>query len=221
MADFEQLYKEIVDYLAPRQTVYEHAIYHLLFRRSHLEGSGEVRVGQRSLLRMLPRPSKEGTSNRGGIVSGGSQAHIRRTLQSLAGKGHIQIGDTTLEGTLIRVKLPHEIPECIAEIAAEQARQQSRLLGEDFYNVPENRLQVLARDGYKCRYCNKPVTRKDATLDHIQPVSAGGPHSFDNLVTCCLMCNSIKSARRPEDSLLDILDRFKKVAAHESTQAGA
>ncbi|HVN87486.1 MAG TPA: GNAT family N-acetyltransferase [Candidatus Binatia bacterium] len=60
----------------------------------------------------------------------------------------------------------------------------------DFYNVPENRLKVFERDGYLCYRCGKHLTRFSATLDHIQPVSRGGDHSYANLVTSCLHCNS-------------------------------
>ncbi|MDE2118063.1 MAG: HNH endonuclease, partial [Betaproteobacteria bacterium] len=57
-------------------------------------------------------------------------------------------------------------------------------------NVSENRYKVFERDGYKCHYCGKQLTRFSATLDHIQPVSKGGDNSFENLVTACLHCNA-------------------------------
>ena len=34
---------------------------------------------------------------------------------------------------------------------------------------------VLARDGYKCQYCDKDLTEKSVTVDHIVPRSRGGP----------------------------------------------
>lgn len=60
----------------------------------------------------------------------------------------------------------------------------------DFYNIQENRYKDFERDGYKCHYCQKQLTRFSATLDHIQPVSKGGDNSFNNLVTACLHCNA-------------------------------
>ena len=65
----------------------------------------------------------------------------------------------------------------------------------DYYNIKENRYKVFERDGYKCHYCDKQLTRFSATLDHIQPVSEGGDNSFDNLVTSCLHCNSKRGAK--------------------------
>jgi 5-methylcytosine-specific restriction endonuclease McrA len=54
------------------------------------------------------------------------------------------------------------------------------------------RLAVLARDGYVCHYCGQDAT----TADHIIPIKAGGdPVSPDNLVACCISCNSKKGSR--------------------------
>lgn len=41
-----------------------------------------------------------------------------------------------------------------------------------------------------------------ATLDHIQPVSKGGAHSFDNLITSCLHCNSERGNRPIMDAII-------------------
>jgi 5-methylcytosine-specific restriction endonuclease McrA len=54
------------------------------------------------------------------------------------------------------------------------------------------RLAVLARDGFVCHYCGQDAT----TADHIIPIKAGGdPVSPDNLVACCVTCNSKKGSR--------------------------
>jgi 5-methylcytosine-specific restriction endonuclease McrA len=39
------------------------------------------------------------------------------------------------------------------------------------------------------------LTRFTVTLDHVKSIADGGDHSFDNLVTACLLCNSRKNAR--------------------------
>lgn len=66
---------------------------------------------------------------------------------------------------------------------------------QDYYNIAENRLKIFERDGYECYKCTKQLTRFNATLDHIQPVSEDGANSFDNLVTCCLHCNSRRGSK--------------------------
>lgn len=56
----------------------------------------------------------------------------------------------------------------------------------------ERRLMVLARDGYTCHYCGNDAT----TADHIIPIKAGGdPVDMDNMVACCISCNSKKGSR--------------------------
>jgi len=47
--------------------------------------------------------------------------------------------------------------------------------------------------GPMCAYCG---STEDLTLDHIVPLSQGGPHSFDNLTVACRSCNTSKSAKK-------------------------
>lgn len=52
------------------------------------------------------------------------------------------------------------------------------------------RTHVFRRDDYTCRYCGKRGGRLEC--DHAQPVSRGGSHDQDNLVTACFKCNREK-----------------------------
>lgn len=62
-----------------------------------------------------------------------------------------------------------------------------------------NRVIVYNRDGWMCYLCgvrvvsSKTYRPDQATLDHIIPLSAGGPHTYDNVMTCCHRCNTNKS----------------------------
>lgn len=66
-----------------------------------------------------------------------------------------------------------------------------------------NRVSVYDRDGWKCYLCGVQVVRSktyrpdQATLDHIVPLSHGGPHTYANVMTCCHRCNSMKSNSVP------------------------
>lgn len=51
---------------------------------------------------------------------------------------------------------------------------------------------VFLRDNYTCQYCDAPVTKHTATLDHVLPVSHGGKTTFENTVTACGPCNANK-----------------------------
>lgn len=64
------------------------------------------------------------------------------------------------------------------------------------------KLQVWARDGYRCAYCGTEVIdvhRHDgnlpsfaATVDHIIPISKPeGTDKPENLITCCFRCNNL------------------------------
>ena len=60
------------------------------------------------------------------------------------------------------------------------------------FGTHQQRLYVLSRDSYQCRYCGCPVTIDTANLDHIQPHKRGGPTLVSNLVACCQDCNKLK-----------------------------
>ena len=177
----------IVEFLHPILTPYEIAIYWSLFNNSIVK-TGEQYV--RASTRGLSSIAKSGS----GQAEELSYAAVQKSLNSLKDKGVISIaGDTNRGGTLYKVSIPDEIPGCKALMEkhlstdAEQINLHKEL---DFYNVSENRHKVFERDGYKCHYCEKQLTRFSATLDHIQPVSKGGDNSFENLVTACLHCNA-------------------------------
>lgn len=56
--------------------------------------------------------------------------------------------------------------------------------------MPRFRRHVMfARDGYRCQYCDRRLTHRDATVDHVVPRSSGGDTSWKNCVTACKPCN--------------------------------
>lgn len=76
----------------------------------------------------------------------------------------------------------------------------------DFKRLPQSRWakirnDVFKRDDYTCNYCGS--RGKSLECDHVVPVSRGGSHDLDNLVTACKTCNQSKrdkllSEWRPE-----------------------
>jgi 5-methylcytosine-specific restriction endonuclease McrA len=56
-----------------------------------------------------------------------------------------------------------------------------------------SRGNVYLRDGGHCQYCGTHIERKDATLDHVHPVSKGGKTTWENTVTACAPCNAGKA----------------------------
>lgn len=51
---------------------------------------------------------------------------------------------------------------------------------------------VFIRDSYICQYCGVKVNEKNATLDHVLPLSHGGKTNFENTVCACASCNAQK-----------------------------
>jgi hypothetical protein len=58
------------------------------------------------------------------------------------------------------------------------------------------RYRILARDGFKCRYCgSSPDDGAKLHVDHIVPVSRGGSDEESNLCAACSDCNLGKGNR--------------------------
>lgn len=61
--------------------------------------------------------------------------------------------------------------------------------------VPLTRAALMRRDNYRCVYCG----RKAETIDHVQPRSRGGKHTWENCVASCMTCNHNKADRLLEE----------------------
>ncbi|WP_422114761.1 HNH endonuclease [Brachybacterium sp. UNK5269] len=65
---------------------------------------------------------------------------------------------------------------------------------------------VHERDHWTCAYCGRSVSKTPpceallATVDHIHPISRGGPSSWTNLVSACKACNNRKADRTPDEA---------------------
>ncbi len=68
-----------------------------------------------------------------------------------------------------------------------------------------SRKEVFSRDKYTCQYCGKQT--KDLTLDHVVPKWRGGPHSWDNLVSACKLCNHRKGGHSLEEARMRLLNK--------------
>ena len=68
-------------------------------------------------------------------------------------------------------------------------------------------MTLFERDGFKCIYCGSSSILDGVKLsgDHIIPVSKGGLHSVDNIVTCCSTCNSAKNNKLLSEAIIQEL----------------
>jgi 5-methylcytosine-specific restriction endonuclease McrA len=62
-----------------------------------------------------------------------------------------------------------------------------------------SRRNVLIRDERTCQYCNVKIG-KNATIDHVIPVSRGGKSEYTNCVAACHACNNKKADRTPSEA---------------------
>jgi hypothetical protein len=199
--ELPEIVSAIVDYLHPVLNPMEVALYWFIFRHS-VVATGDVfaRVSVGDITNGAIRSHQD-------RAEGPGRKCVSSTLRSLAEKSVISVvGDTNKRGTLYRIYLPEEIEICreaMSKARQEELPQIDPKHELDFYNIKENRLKVFERDKYLCHYCRKQLTRFNATLDHLQPVSQGGDNSYDNLVTSCLQCNSQRGAQ----PLMDYLTR--------------
>lgn len=63
--------------------------------------------------------------------------------------------------------------------------------------VKFSRINIYARDGYRCQYCGDRPQLSELTLDHVVPRAQGGITSWTNIATACVACNARKGGRTP------------------------
>ena len=196
--DVKALICDLVDYLVPSLTPYEVSLYLYFLRHSVLkDGSRQLRIGKRTLA------DGYGTGSRGKKTN---YQHMTDVIKRLEAHGCITVGDTSREGTLYTLVLPREIAlvkEKLAEVPAPDT-------GEDYFTDPDKRLVLFKRDGWICQYCGEKVNRENATLDHHLPQVKGGTHSKENLKTCCLVCNGVKSGKLYDEAAPAILKSIQE-----------
>lgn len=67
---------------------------------------------------------------------------------------------------------------------------------------PTTRRAILLRDDFRCVYCTRSRCEHPGlrlTIDHYQPVEAGGSNEPSNLHAACIQCNSQKQGKLPRD----------------------
>lgn len=70
--------------------------------------------------------------------------------------------------------------------------------------VKFSRVNIYARDGYRCQYCGEKRKMGELTYDHVVPRSQGGKTNWTNIVSCCVECNGRKANRTPEQARMKL-----------------
>jgi len=72
---------------------------------------------------------------------------------------------------------------------------------------PLSKLNLLARDEYRCQYCSKELNRQTTTVDHVIPRSQGGLTTWENVVISCSPCNRAKGGNTPKQARMKLLKK--------------
>lgn len=64
------------------------------------------------------------------------------------------------------------------------------------HKVAFNRYNIFLRDDFTCQYCAQRFSSYELTFDHVIPRSKGGDTSYENIVACCVRCNTSKSNKQ-------------------------
>ncbi|MBC3927904.1 HNH endonuclease [Undibacterium sp. CY21W] len=188
--NLEEFFIQFQDFLSPKLDTYEQAIYLYIFRHSRLIDLSEVTIGFKSARTRMAC----GTGEKGKPMSENT-AYLK--LTSLEQKGCISIIKTTHTGRLIKLHLPHEIDNLIIE---EEEKIQLSLEEMDFFNVPENRLLLLQREGYKCFYTFQDLDESNFVVEHVVSRPNGG-NGYKNLVAASREANNKKGNSSAENFL--------------------
>jgi 5-methylcytosine-specific restriction endonuclease McrA len=71
--------------------------------------------------------------------------------------------------------------------------------------VKFSRVNIYARDHYRCQYCGRRASISELTYDHVTPRSQGGRTEWTNIVTACYECNRKKGGRTPREAGMALL----------------
>lgn len=81
-----------------------------------------------------------------------------------------------------------------------------------------SKTNVYARDMNRCQFCGITVYPGTRTVDHVVPRAKYNPKihrfalsSFENVVTSCRKCNSLKGDRTPEQAGMKLMKKPKKI----------
>lgn len=66
--------------------------------------------------------------------------------------------------------------------------------------VKFSRVNVYARDGWRCQYCGDRFAFGELSYDHVIPRARGGRTDWDNIVTACRGCNARKADRTCDEA---------------------
>jgi 5-methylcytosine-specific restriction endonuclease McrA len=77
-------------------------------------------------------------------------------------------------------------------------------------DIKFSRLNIYARDEFRCQYCGHKFESQDLTFDHVVPKRYGGKTEWTNIVTSCYKCNRVKGGGSLKDAGFRLLKKPAK-----------
>jgi len=121
---------------------------------------------------------------------------------------------TWLEMSELRAEEKQETDDWIRSVSFEiLVPRVVRLLHYD--KVPRlstrfNRKNLFARDNNQCQYCARVFPMSQLSIDHVMPRSQNGQTTWENVVACCVKCNTKKGGRTPQQAHMKLMRPPKK-----------
>jgi 5-methylcytosine-specific restriction endonuclease McrA len=85
-----------------------------------------------------------------------------------------------------------------------------RRVRRDRQAIKFSRLNIDSRDAFTCQFCGEQFPTEDLTFDHVMPRAQGGRTTWDNIVTACVPCNTLKADRTPAGAGMKLLRAPRK-----------
>ncbi len=124
----------------------------------------------------------------------------------------------------LRIQNPEEPLEWVRSVSFQvQVPRVIRLLTYDRvpgHTLRFNRRNLFARDGHRCQYCGWHGPPHQLSIDHVVPRSQGGRTTWENVVCCCMKCNTRKGGRTPHQARMALMrhpvkPRFNPILARK------
>ncbi len=116
-------------------------------------------------------------------------------------KGKIEVIEHSRDRTIKGVNTTHPMPSVVRVLRRFKREKQA---------IRFSRLNIYARDAFTCQYCRQQLPSEELTFDHVMPKSRGGVTSWDNIVTCCIDCNSRKANKTPAEAGMQLARQPRK-----------
>lgn len=145
------------------------------------------------------------------VLADGKEKSSRVTAKNEAA-ARIRVADLNQvkEWIWIREEKPAALkPKVAAPPATKPAAVKSRSKLEKLLYLQSN----------KCFFCRQALLKDDASIEHLQPKSAGGTNEDGNVVVCCKKLNQFfgnMSLKRKIEVILAKAELFKCPAEHEA-----